>query len=820
LAGFAVLLAAAIFTFSLAGCGDGGGGGGGNNNPTVASVVVWAKSYASSVAKGGKLQFSVAVVGENNPSQTVTWEITTTGKAAETTISSSGELAVANGETVAALTVKATSVADNTKWRTNTVNVVEGNSISSVTVNGPSDAAKGRTRRFSATVAGPGAEIPDQAVIWEMTTDGIADGTRIDSTGGQLTVAEDEEKTSIEIKATSVLDTTKSDTKNVSIVADSSQLATAAIVTGVTVKAADSVNAGETLKFFAVVEGTDNPDQAVTWEMTTDGVRPGTGLSETGGLVVSATETKTSITVKATSVADDTKSGTASVTVNAAPTVTSVVVSAFGNAASVTKGGTLQFSATVTGTNNPAPTVTWTITTTGIASGTGISAAGLLTVAAGETKTSLEVKATSTVDTTKSGTKTVVVNVTGGGGSNLSGNIIISTTDGGTTAATTAATGTALYAVYSGGTETVTYQWKKDGAAISSGGTGASYTPTAEGSYTVTVSAPGYQSKTSAACAVSAGSSALTWTAVADTTFDLPTYSSIGDIAYGGGKFVAGGDGGKIAYSTDGVTWTPVVNAINGSNYSIIGSNYSIRGIAYGDGKFVVVGSQGTNSGRVAYSTDGATWTVVPSGIGLIVSIDGIAYGGGKFVAGGYSGKMAYSADGVTWTVVQNANTTFPSNNPIYGIAYGGGKFVAVGYAGKMAYSADGVTWTAIATTAFAFSPGYNNYNINGIAYDDGKFIAVGSGGKMAYSADGVTWTAVTNTTFGSSDSIRGIAYGGGKFVAVGDGGKTAYSADGVTWTAVTNTTFGSSNYIRGIAYGGGKFVAVGQSGKMAYSED
>ncbi|MDR2192864.1 MAG: hypothetical protein LBP19_00095 [Treponema sp.] len=45
----------------------------------------------------------------------------------------------------------------------------------------------------------------------------------------------------------------------------------------------------------------------------------------------------------------------------------------------------------------------------------------------------------------------------------------------------------------------------------------------------------------------------ITWTQVADSTFGGSTVRAI---AYGGGKFVAVGVGGKIAYSTDGVSWT------------------------------------------------------------------------------------------------------------------------------------------------------------------------------------------------------------------------------------------------------------------------
>jgi hypothetical protein len=54
---------------------------------------------------------------------------------------------------------------------------------------------------------------------------------------------------------------------------------------------------------------------------------------------------------------------------------------------------------------------------------------------------------------------------------------------------------TELIATYSG-SETISYQWKKDGANV--GTNSNNYTPTAAGSYTVTVSATGYQSKTSA----------------------------------------------------------------------------------------------------------------------------------------------------------------------------------------------------------------------------------------------------------------------------------------------------------------------------------
>jgi hypothetical protein len=316
----------------------------------------------------------------------------------------------------------------------------------------------------------------------------------------------------------------------------------------------------------------------------------------------------------------------------------------------------------------------------------------------------------------------------GGGDPSLSGTIIISATNGGTTAATTAETGDILYAVYSGGTETVSYQWNKGGTAISSGGTNSSYTPTEAGEYTVTVSASGYQSKTSDAVAVSVSSD--------------PTLS--------GTIIISAMEGGTTA-TTAATTGTALYAVYSGTE---TGLSYQWK---KEDGANVATGGNYTPSAEGSY-----TVTVSASGYQSKTSDPCV---------------VSEGSSSLTWTAV--TNTTFGSSQAIIrGIAYGGGKFVAVGSNGKAAYSADGVTWTAVTNTTFGSSE-----DIRGIAYGGGKFVAVGAGGtgsdgsKMVYSADGITWTAVANTAFGSS-MIHGIAYGGGKFVAVGQSGKMAYSED------------------------------------------
>ncbi|MCL2147280.1 MAG: C10 family peptidase [Synergistaceae bacterium] len=74
-----------------------------------------------------------------------------------------------------------------------------------------------------------------------------------------------------------------------------------------------SVHKGLTQTFYATVNGTNNPPQTVTW--TVEGGIPGTSITQGGELSVAASETAASLTVRATSTADASKSGTAAVTV-------------------------------------------------------------------------------------------------------------------------------------------------------------------------------------------------------------------------------------------------------------------------------------------------------------------------------------------------------------------------------------------------------------------------------------------------------------------------------------------------------------------------
>jgi phosphatidylinositol-3-phosphatase len=142
----------------------------------------------------------------------------------------------------------------------------------------------------------------------------------------------------------------------------------------------------------ATIQGTGSFGSAVAWSASA-------GTINAGGLLT-APATPGSVSVTATSVQDTTKSGTASVTVQSAPsTITSVAVTC--NPSTIAVNATSQCHAAVQGTGSYSSAVTWS------ASEGAINSSGLLTAPA--IAGSITVTAISTQDTTKSGTATVTV---------------------------------------------------------------------------------------------------------------------------------------------------------------------------------------------------------------------------------------------------------------------------------------------------------------------------------------------------------------------------------------------------------------------------
>jgi len=256
------------------------------------------------------------------------------------------------------------------------------------------------------------------------------------------------------------------------------------------------------------------------------------------------------------------------------------------------------------------------------------------------------------------------------------------------------------------------------------------------------------------------------WSAVADSKFNG---TNIFSIAYGNGKFVAVGDAGKMAYSSDGRIWTAIPAGTTNGTTTTFGPNHIVS-VAYGNvnstPRFV---AGGNNCGKMAYSSDGVSWTAVTdSKFGTSDHINAIAcgsYGTGGYVAGGSDGKMAYSTTGISWTAVSSQLPTH-----IFSIAFSNSRYVAVGDSGKIAYSGNSTNWTVVSNT-------FGTSHIRGVVSwgGNGYYIAVGDSGKTAYSSDGINWITMYGGSIGSS-ILRGVAYGNDLYVAVGDGGKIVYS--------------------------------------------
>lgn len=153
-------------------------------------------------------------------------------------------------------------------------------------------------------------------------------------------------------------------------------------------------------------------------------------------------------------------------------------------------------------------------------------------------------------------------------------------------------------------------------------------------------------------------------------------------------RLIAGGAGGALTTSPDGVTWTSrTFGSANAA--SPIGGSGSVS-----------IAGDATN---VRSSTDGITWTArtLPSALGNITAI---LYTGTTYLAAsgtGASTRIHSSPDGVTWTA---RDTT--SNGAVVAMASNGSGTVIALTTTAIRYSTDhGVTWnTATIPTALANS--------------------------------------------------------------------------------------------------------------------
>lgn len=345
------------------------------NPPTISSVAVTCSPTA--VAAGATAQCTANVQGTGNYSSAVNWS------ASAGTVNSAGVFTAP--PSTGTVTVTATSAQDASKTASATIAVnAPASPTSTITGVGvtcsPTTVAAGGTAQCSANVQGTGSY--NSAVTWSVSGGSItANGLVLaPASAGTLTVT-----------ATSVQDPTRTGTATVAVNAPAAPTST---ITSVAVTCSPTTVApGGTAQCSANVQGTGSYSSAVTWAAS--------GGSITASGLVTAPASAGNLMVTATSAQDPTRTGAATLAVNApASTITSVAVTC--SQTTVATGGTAQCSASVQGTGSYNSAVTWAV------SRGSVTTNGLVTAPA--SAGTMAVTATSAQDASKTASANLAVN--------------------------------------------------------------------------------------------------------------------------------------------------------------------------------------------------------------------------------------------------------------------------------------------------------------------------------------------------------------------------------------------------------------------------
>ena len=148
-----------------------------------------------------------------------------------------------------------------------------------------------------------------------------------------------------------------------------------------------------------------------------------------------------------------------------------------------------------------------------------------------------------------------------------------------------------------------------------------------------------------------------------------PITSALNGITFGLDGFITVGNSGRILSSSDGYVW----NEVPSSGIVTVENLYDV---AYVNDKFIAVGENGT----VIYSTDGSIWTLATTNTST--NLYSVTYVDNVYVITGEDALVLNSIDGINWNIRTSAITT--SINKL--ITYPDG-VIGVGSTSQYAYS-------------------------------------------------------------------------------------------------------------------------------------
>jgi hypothetical protein len=269
-------------------------------------------------------------------------------------------------------------------------------------------------------------------------------------------------------------------------------------------------------------------------------------------------------------------------------------------------------------------------------------------------------------------------------------------------------------------------------------------------------------------------------------------------VAFGAGKWIAVGDDGTITTSTDnGATWTP------GS----LGTAKNLKAVLHDGTQWIITG----NDGLIRTSTDGVTWTDRRGG--RVRDLYAVVHTNGLYVAAGYNGTILTSTNATAWSFRQT-----PTSKNLHGLTYGAGQYVAVGRDGTIITSGNGIHW--------GLAPAPTTNYIERVLYAEGRFFAVGENATILSSSNAFDWE-LHHAPVNPVTDIESIAHGNGIFVAVGGyfpntaRAVTLWSTNGRDWNGQELPAPSvADSRLRAVTFGDGTFVAVGNDGLALWSAD
>lgn len=221
----------------------------------------------------------------------------------------------------------------------------------------------------------------------------------------------------------------------------------------------------------------------------------------------------------------------------------------------------------------------------------------------------------------------------------------------------------------------------------------------------------------------------------------------------------------------------PIVVSRNGTHWQRLRrGERSLTAVTYGGGLFIAIGRDGLLTSRNGYTWIRPDKFYDPSGTpqhvaGLPPDFQEVAYGNGRFVVLGFRGNLVVSTNGTDWVNYSKYGGRGFGDLYATALLFDDSRFVGAGWAqtaDTIFSSGDGIHWSGIARPGFA---------VTGLDRGIDRIVAVGEapnqGGRIQSSQDGLDWSHAPIEIAGAPYAV---SWGRRGFVVVGFDGLILHS--------------------------------------------